>query len=35
MFAALMIVTPSVPNYRSFWLFRYIVFPMYLDIAYI
>jgi len=24
---------PFVPNYKTFWLFRYIVFSMYLDMC--
>ena len=31
----LLLRTPSVPNYKSLWLFWYIEFAMYLDITYV
>jgi hypothetical protein len=27
--------TPSIPNYKTFWLSRYIIFAMHLDIHYV
>jgi hypothetical protein len=27
--------TPLIPNFKSFWAFRYIAFTLYLDICYV